>query len=115
MDNTIQRMLIALPDSKLKLVLSLRDILLGHQLTLKEKVKYGRISYVDLQQRDIAFICINAKHSYIELGFFEGVYLDNSLGLLHGKNKLIRRLTIHELTDTLSAQIYDWILALNKD
>ncbi len=69
MYNTIQRILIALPDSKLKLVLSLRDILLGHQLSLKEKVKYGRISYQDIQQRDIAFICINAKHSYI-VGIF---------------------------------------------
>ncbi len=51
----------------------------------------------------------------IYLGFFEGVHLDNSLGMLHGKNKLISRVTIHEINNILIAHINDWILALNKD
>jgi hypothetical protein len=114
MDNAIQRILVNLTDTKLKLVLSLRDIIIGNCPSIIELIKFGRISYQNQYKKDIAFLCINAKHSHIELGFFEGVHLDNSIGLLYGKNNLIRRVAIHELDDSIKTQINSWISALVK-
>ncbi|MEI6311043.1 MAG: DUF1801 domain-containing protein [Bacteroidota bacterium] len=111
MDNRIQQLILALPETKLKLVLELRDIILKQHPSIEELVKFGRISYQDKHKNDIAFICIKAKHAHIELGFFKGSHLDNTLGLLRGKNNLIRRVVIHELDDSITIQINSWFRA----
>jgi hypothetical protein len=110
MDTKVQSLLNSLPDEKLHLALSLRDLIMSMDKDLKEYIKYGRITF-KFSGTDIAFLCIKASNAHVELGFFEGASLLDPSNLLSGKASRVRRLAIHKPNEK-TIQIQDWLKQL---
>jgi len=110
MDAKVQSLLNSLPDEKLRLALSLRDLIMSIDTGMKEHIKYGRITF-SFSGIDIAFLCIKASNAHVELGFFEGAALLDPTNILSGKTSRVRRLAIHK-PDEMHKQIHDWLQQL---
>jgi len=114
-DSTIQNLVVQLNASKLELVLATRDLILSSNKEIKEKIKFGRITFYK-KETDLAFLCIKAINKHIEVGFFDGHRLEDPNNLLKGKAQKIRRLEVSILNTALKKQIEAWILTqLNAD
>lgn len=110
MNKNLQSDLFFLPANKQGLVAKLRNTLLSTALELTETIRRGRLTYVT-KTKPIAFICIKRATSYIELGFFKGVYLDDPKKLLNGKSREIRRVKIKSFNEIPVLQIKRWVKA----
>jgi|688.fasta_scaffold108080_2 hypothetical protein len=104
MNKQIQHILLQLPDAKMKLALAIRELILAHDTSMEELIKYGRITFT-YQNKDLAFLCIKSTHAHIELGFFDGVSLVDTNSQLKGTAKTIRRMEVHEMNDEVIHQI----------
>ena len=105
MNKEVQQYCLRLPESKLQLVLQIREIVLSKNKLIKEKIKFGRISFT-YKEVDIAFICVKSINNYIELGFFKGANLKSNQLILNGKNNIIKRYQIKEVNN-ITANIID--------
>ncbi len=108
MNKQIQHILLQLPDAKMKLALAIRETILAHNTSMEELIKYGRITFT-YQNKDLAFLCIKSTHAHIELGFFDGVFLQNTNNLLKGSAKTIRRMEVHEMNEEVMHQINNYL------
>jgi len=110
MDTKVQSLLNSLPDEKLRLALSLRDLIMSIDTGMKEHIKYGRITF-SFSGIDIAFLCIKASNAHVELGFFDGASLVDPSNLLSGKTSRVRRLAIYQPNEK-TIQIQAWLKQL---
>jgi len=108
LDSNIQSIVVQLDDAKLELVLAIRDVIRASNKDIKEKIKFGRITFYKADT-DLAFICIKAINKHIELGFFNGHILEDPNQLLKGKALKIRRVEILILNISLKKQIKSWL------
>jgi hypothetical protein len=57
---------------------------------------------------------LNMRKGHLELGFYRGIHLSNSSGLLQGNGKLIRHIILHPRNDLPQAGIVETLLEASK-
>ena len=101
-------LLFYMPYDKQQLILRISNIILSSSVNISETIKFGRLTYIH-ENEPVAFICSKQEKSYVELGFFKAVYLDDPKRLFKGKAKEIRRIRIHSIKEIPVMQIKRWI------
>ena len=108
MQKEVQQYCLKLSESKIRLVLALREMVLFKNIQIKEKIKFGRITFT-YKENDLAFICVKSTNKHIELGFFKGNCLVSNQEYLFGKNNSIRRFQIYEMNENTIRMIDVWL------
>jgi hypothetical protein len=107
MEPAIKDFFNALSPKKKKLAFKVREIVLKSDLSLKEYIKWGNLTFV--HKGNIAFIYSYDTVDYITLGFFKGTELSDPQRRLEGTGKSMRHMKIGNENDIDEKQITMWV------
>lgn len=84
---------------------ALRDLILATEPRLKESIKWGYPIY----EKTGRVVYLSATDRYVALGFFNGVALSNSEGVIEGTGKRLRHLKVRAFEDIDEGALVPWI------
>ena len=108
MDAKIQQWIAKLPASKQELILGLRDVLLHADTGLTECIKWNNLTVMRGEQ-NILFMYTYPTVHYLNVGFFDAVFLPDPTGLFEGSGELMRHVKVHDLNTLPAAQLRKWV------
>ena len=109
MNKDVERLFTSLPESKLRVALLLREIILGAQPGISETIKWGRVTFCH-HSTPVAFLCMHNGRPGVELGFFHDEVLNNTAV----KKRTSKRVQF-TYAETLPADdVQSWILKACK-
>jgi hypothetical protein len=92
---------------------ALRQLVLDAEPDLGESIKWGNPVY----EKEGKVCHLAATKAYVALGFFNGVPLADSEGLLEGRGNKMRHVKVKRLSDIRTGQYAAWVreaVALNQ-
>lgn len=92
--------------SNQSLIQALRKIVNSLSLPLAETVKWGNGCWV---KNDLPIVYIYAGKKSVQLGFFAGSLIPDPKGILEGKGKFVRFITIHTKDEIDSKSILGFL------
>jgi hypothetical protein len=108
MDAKIEQFILSLGGTKANLALQLRAVMLASHPGITEAIKWRNLTFM-YGKHNFAFIYSYKQVSYVNLGFFDAMSLEDPRGLFEGSGSRMRHIKVETEKDIPIVQLKKWV------